>query len=73
MTLEEILIQIPNLTTREQLLLLEAVSRALRTDLEAYDARGSADRLLGVITTAGDVTDEDVDRIRFESLMEKHS
>jgi hypothetical protein len=72
-TLEDILIKIPQLTTREQLLLLEAVSRALRTDLEPRDTRGSADRLLGVITNAGNLTDEDIDRIRFEHLMEKHS
>jgi hypothetical protein len=71
--LEEILIKIPQLTSREQLLILEAVSRALRTDLETRDTRGSAERLLGVIKAAGDLTDEDLDRIRFEHLMEKHS
>ncbi|WP_129629667.1 hypothetical protein [Candidatus Oscillochloris fontis] len=36
MTIEDILIRIPRLTTREQLLLLEAVSRALRTDMETF-------------------------------------
>nr|WP_044200425.1 hypothetical protein [Oscillochloris trichoides] len=36
MILEDILIKIPRLTTREQLLLLEAISRALRSDIETY-------------------------------------
>jgi hypothetical protein len=73
MVLDEILTKIPQLTTREQLLLLEAVSRALRNDIETHDTRGSAERLMGIIKTDGDLTDEDIDRMRFEHLMEKHS
>jgi hypothetical protein len=65
MTLTEILTKIPELTTREQLALLEAVSRALRAE--------SAERLLGVIRTDTELTDDDLDHIRFEQLMEKHS
>jgi len=73
MTLQEMLTEIPRLTTREQLLLLEAVSRSLREDLDAHDTQGSAERLLGIIKTDEELTDEDVERIRFEQLMEKHS
>ncbi|PDV96793.1 hypothetical protein [Candidatus Chloroploca asiatica] len=68
MTLQEMLREIPRLTTREQLLLLEAVSRSLRADLDAYDMQGSAERLLGMIKTDEELTDEDVERIRFEHL-----
>ncbi len=42
MILEDILINIPRLTTREQLLLLEAISRALRSDIETYATSRSA-------------------------------
>ncbi len=73
MTLQEMLTEIPRLTTREQLLLLEAVSRSLREDLDVHDTQGSAERLLGIIKTGEELTDEDVERIRFEQLMEKHS
>ncbi len=73
MILEDILTTIPKLTTREQLLLLEALSRALRTELETPTPHGSAERLLGIIPMASDVTDEEVDRIRVEALLEKHS
>lgn len=73
MTLQEMLIEIPKLTTREHLLLLEAVSRSLREDLDAHTMQGSAERLLGIIKTDEELTDEDVQRIRFEQLMEKHS
>lgn len=73
MTIEEMLIKIPQLTTREQLLILEALSRALRNDLAIHDTRGSAERLLGIITTDSELTDEHIDRIRFEHLMEKYS
>jgi hypothetical protein len=37
MVLEEILTKLPQLTTREQLLLLEALSRTLRTNSELTD------------------------------------
>lgn len=73
MTLQEILREIPQLTTSEQLVLLEALSRALREDLDVHDIQGSAERLLGIIKTAEELTDEDIDRIRFEAMMEKHS
>ena len=73
MTLSEILTKIPELTTREQLVLLEALSRALRVEMEPGTNQGSAERLLGIIKTDVDVTDDDLDRIRFEQLMEKHS
>jgi hypothetical protein len=73
MTVEEMLITIPKLTTREQLLLLEALSRALRTNLETQATQGSAEQLLGIIPTGSELSDEDIDRIRFEHLMEKHS
>ncbi|MBX0331250.1 hypothetical protein K2Z83_26735 [Oscillochloris sp. ZM17-4] len=73
MTVEEMLVTIPKLTTHEQLLLLEAVSRALRTNLETHATQGSAEQLLGIIPTDSDLSDDDIDRIRFEHLMEKHS
>lgn len=43
MTVEEMLITIPKLTTREQLLLLEAVSRALRNDIAAHGRERSGE------------------------------
>lgn len=73
MTLQEILSEIPQLTTHDQLVLLEALSRSLNERFAHRDARGSAERLLGIIKTDRELTDEDIDRIRFESLMEKHS
>lgn len=73
MTLSEMLTSIPELTTRERLVLLEALSRSLRADLEAQKTPGSAERLLGSIKTDTELSDEDIDRIRFEQLMEKHS
>jgi hypothetical protein len=73
MTLSEILTKIPELTTREQRVLLEAVSRALRVEMQLGATQGSAERLLGIIKTDVDVTDDDLDRIRFEHLIAKHS
>jgi hypothetical protein len=71
MTVEEMLIAIPKLTNREQLLLLEALSRALRTNLETQATQGSAEQLLGIIPTGSDLSDEDIDRIRFEHLADE--
>jgi hypothetical protein len=73
MVLEEIIMKIPQLTTRERLLLLEKLSRSLITDFETRDTHGSAERLLGIIPNAGDLTDEEIERIRFEQILEKHS
>lgn len=73
MTIDEMLIEIPKLTTREQLLLLEALSRALRTNLETHALPGSAEQLLGIITPGSDLSDDDLDRIRFDHVMEKHA
>lgn len=73
MILEDILTTIPKLTTREQLLLLEALTRALRTELETPTFPGSAERLLGIIPMASDVTDDELARIHTEAILEKHS
>jgi hypothetical protein len=73
MTLQEMLTKIPQLTARERLVLLDAVSRSLSEVLDTHDMRGSAERLLGIIKTDQELTDEDIERIRFEHLMEKHS
>jgi hypothetical protein len=73
MSLTEMLTKIPELTTQERFLLLEALSRALRAELEPHTPSGSAGRLLGIMATDSDLTDEDLDQIRFEQLMERHS
>lgn len=73
MTLQEILTDIPRLTTREQLLLLEALCRSLHEDLDGSTTPRSAERLLGIIKTNETVNDEDVEHIRLEHVLEKYS
>lgn len=72
MTLQEMLSEIPLLTTREQLLLLEAVSRSLNAGYAHSATSGSAERLLGSIKADRELTDEEIDQIRFDAIMEKH-
>lgn len=79
MTVQEILRKIPQLSTREQLMVLQAVSTALSISTLEPSAPTSAervsvvDRLYGAFNPTGqELTDEDIDRIRFEALMEKY-
>ncbi len=80
MTLQEMLIEIPRLTTREQLLLLDTLSRALNAEFSKIDVspntihESAVDRLYGAFNpTHQELSNEEVDRIRFEAMMEKHS
>lgn len=79
MTVQEILREIPQLTTREQLMVLRAVSSALSVSAVEPNAPTSAEgesvveRLYGAFNPVGqELSDDDIDRIRFEALMEKH-
>jgi len=74
MTYQEMLVQIPRLSTREQLQLLELLSRSLREALTPPAApSSSAERLLGIIKTDTELTDAEIDQIRYEHLMGKLS
>jgi hypothetical protein len=71
MTLHEMLTKIPELTPQEQWLLLEALSRALRTTPTAQP--GSAERLLGILAGGRELSDADLDDLRLAQLLEKHA
>ncbi|RRR76275.1 MAG: hypothetical protein EI684_03305 [Candidatus Viridilinea halotolerans] len=78
MTLQEMLIEIPKLTMQEQLLLLESLSHALNTNTSQSapitQQSSLVEKLYGAFNpTKVILTDEDVDRMRFEAIMEKHS
>jgi hypothetical protein len=76
MTVQDIIAEIPRLTIEERLVVLDAITQSLRTST-AHKERvreSLADRLYGAFKTEGPtLTDEDIDRIRYEVLMEKHS
>jgi hypothetical protein len=72
MALEDMLIEVPKLSTNERLLLLEAISRSLREELAEPPAAGSAERLFGSIPGGEHLTDQDIDNIRDERLMKKY-
>ena len=75
MTLQEIIAEIPRLSMQERLLLLEALSRSLRADMSPpTGSAGSAERLAGIIKIDGPApTDEEVDQMRYDYLIEKYS
>jgi hypothetical protein len=76
MTVQDIVAEIPRLTIEERLVVLDAITQSLRTSMASQrQIRESlADRLYGAFKTDGPPpTDEDIDRMRYEALMEKHS
>lgn len=76
MTVQDIVAEIPQLTIEERLVVLDAITQSLRASIAPQQQvrESLVDRLYGAFKT--DVpapTDEDVERIRYEALMEKHS
>jgi hypothetical protein len=77
MTLQEILADLPLLTTRERLLLLEALSRSLREELpEALPERqaereATVDRLFGALRTADQVPTDNALREEYTDYLSK--
>jgi hypothetical protein len=71
-----IVAEIPRLTIEERLVLLEAITQSLRASMTPQQQvrESLVDRLYGAFRTDGpSPTDEDIDRMRYEALMEKHS
>jgi hypothetical protein len=80
MTLQEMLIEIPRLTTREQLLLLEALSSSIRASLpQSNPERSEAGeaivaRLVGAFNPSNQAfSDEDIAHMPYEAAMEKYA
>jgi hypothetical protein len=76
MTVQDIIAEIPQLTIAEQLKVLEAITRSLRASMgpRRRSSASLVDRLYGAFKTDGpQLTDEDVDRMRYQALREKHS
>src|SRR5947199_376721 len=76
MTVQDIVAEIPRLTIEEQLVVLDAITQALRASMIPHRRvrESLVDRLYGAFKTDGPTpTDEDIDRMRYETLMEKHS
>lgn len=80
MTVQDILREIPRLTTREQLLVLQALSRALSAEFAhttppVDEAQPTVtDRLYGAFNPdRQSLSDEDIERIRAEAILEKYS
>lgn len=76
MTVQDIVAEIPQLTIEEQLAVLDAVTQALRSAITPKPPirESLAGRLYGAFKTdEPTLTDEDIERIRYETLMEKHS
>lgn len=80
MTLQEMITEIPRLSTRERLLLLEALSRAIRDELEGSARSESTarealvDRLFGALRTdAPPPTDAEIRDAYTNYLHEKYA
>lgn len=76
MSVYDIVAEIPRLTVEERLIVLDAITQSLRTDMAPQQQIEASlvDRLYGAFKTdAPAPTDAELDRIRFEELMEKHS
>jgi hypothetical protein len=76
MTVQDIVAEIPRLTIEEPLVVLEAITQSLRKSMTPHQPvrESLVDRLYGAFKTDGPTpTDEDIDRMRYEALMEKHS
>lgn len=80
MTLQEMLTEIPRLTPRERLLLLEALSRSLRQDLvldadQRMEREAVVERLFGVLrpATGQPPTDAELQDDYTNYLSEKYS
>jgi hypothetical protein len=77
MTLQEILNEIPQLSTREQLIVLHVLQKALHDatggEESAAEHPSVVDQLYGAFNPTGaEISDEVIDRIRFEALMDKY-
>lgn len=76
MTLKEILPEIPRLSLDERFILLEALTRSMRVDLQSLqDSKEvpSIVSLRGALKTDRPApTDEEIDQIRFDYLMGSH-
>jgi hypothetical protein len=82
MTLKEIVPEVERLSQDELLQLLDVIVRTLRasriTALKSsptdFDAAASLQRVLGMLATDKPApTDQEVDELRFQYLMEKHA
>lgn len=77
MTLQEILSELPRLTTRERLVVLEALSRSLREDLgaltptERAEREATVDRLFGVLSSDGTPPSDDELREAYTDYLSK--
>lgn len=77
MTFQEMLAEIPRLTTQERLLLLEALSRSLRDELTRAAPERQAeheaivDRLFGALHTADQPPSDDVLRASYTDYLSK--
>jgi hypothetical protein len=77
MTLQEILNEIPQLSTREQLIVLHVLRKALHDSAGGEEPTAEhlsvVDQLYGAFNPTGaELSDEAIDRIRFEALMNKY-
>ncbi len=76
MTVQDIVAEIPRLTIAERLVVLDAITQSLRTSMATQrpTRESLVDHLYGAFKTTGPPpTDEDIDRMRYEALMEKHT
>lgn len=76
MTVQDIIAKIPQLTVEERLVVLDVITQSLRASMAPKQRvhESLVDRLYGAFKTGAPTpTDEDIDRMRFEALMEKHS
>lgn len=76
MTIKHLIEEIPRLSIEERLVLLETITRSLRTSITPKEPvrESVVDRLYGAFKTDGtQLSDDDVERIRDQVLMEKHS
>jgi hypothetical protein len=80
MTLQEILSEIPRLTTRERLMMLEALSRSLREELEAptlaerTEREATVERLFGALhADVAPLTDDELREEYTDYLSKKYS
>jgi isopentenyldiphosphate isomerase len=75
MTYQDLLLEIPKLSVQERIDLMKALARSIyEAPIDSARAEATVRHLFGVLATDKPApTDEEVDQIRFEYLMEKYS
>jgi hypothetical protein len=75
MSYQDMLLEIPKLSVQERIDLMKALARSIyETPIDPAQAEATVHRLFGILRRDGPPpTDEEVDQMRYDYLMEKYS